>query len=154
MEPIIWGVVFILAAVLLVWLGVRCRRRAQRDYEDDVRRYAASTAMKVVQLDEDTLETWQEREDGSRELCRETVYLPTYEYTVDGKLYQYHSRQSLSGRRDLGRQVMGYYDPANPSCITENKPRKPILGGFLFFAGALILLFFAIGLFTGNVAIS
>ena len=60
----------------------------------------------------------------------------------------------LSGKRDLGRQVMGYYDPAKPERITENRPRKPVLGGFLFFFGALILLFFGIMTFTGNITIS
>ena len=73
---------------------------------------------------------------------------------MNGTTYRYSSRQSLSGKRDLGRQVMGYYDPAKPERITENRPRKPVLGGFLFFFGALILLFFGIMTFTGNITIS
>lgn len=154
MENTIWGTIFALAAVLLVWLGIRRRKAAHRDYEDDLQRYTASTMMKVVQLDESILETWEERDNGSRELCRQTVYLPTYEYTVDGRLYQYRSRQSFSGKWALGRQVAGYYDPSNPSVITENKPRRPIFGGFAFFAGAAFMLFFAIGTFAGIVAIT
>lgn len=123
------------------------------DYEDDVRRYTASTVMTVVHLDESVLETWEDRDDGGRELRRETVYQPTYEYTVDGKTYRYASRQCVSSR-DMGRQVTGYYDPADPSCITENRPRKPILGGFFFFAFAAFLLFFAYWSFTGELYIS
>lgn len=45
MEQIIWGAAFLLAAVLLVWLGVRHRKNAQKSYEDDVRRYTAATVM-------------------------------------------------------------------------------------------------------------
>ena len=153
MGNIMWGIVFLLAGVVLVWLGIRQRKRAQRDYEDDVRRYTASTVMTVVHLDESVLETWEDRDDGGRELRRETVYQPTYEYTVDGKTYRYASRQCVS-RRDMGRQVTGYYDPADPSCITENRPRKPILGGFFFFAFAAFLLFFAYWSFTGELSVS
>ena len=47
MGNIMWGIVFLLAGVVLVWLGIRQRKRAQRDYEDDVRRYTASTVMTV-----------------------------------------------------------------------------------------------------------
>lgn len=50
--------------------------------------------------------------------------------------------------------MVGYYDPDRPDHITENRPRKPVLGGFLFFFGALILLFFGIMTFTGQVAFS
>ena len=149
MGNIMWGIVFLLAGVVLVWLGIRQRKRAQRDYEDDVRRYTASTVMTVVHLDESVLETWEDRDDGGRELRRETVYQPTYEYTVDGKTYRYASRQCVSSR-DMGRQVTGYYDPADPSCITENRPRKPILGGFFFFAFAAFLLFFANAITADN----
>ena len=82
MGNIMWGIVFLLAGVVLVWLGIRQRKRAQRDYEDDVRRYTASTVMTVVHLDESVLETWEDRDDCGRELRRETVYQPTYEYTA------------------------------------------------------------------------
>ena len=34
MGNIMWGIVFLLAGVVLVWLGIRQRKRAQRDYED------------------------------------------------------------------------------------------------------------------------
>ena len=154
MENIVWGTVFTLAAAVLVWLGVRRRRSVKKDYENDVKQYTASTMMKVVELEEREEERWEEREDGTRELARYKVYLPTYEYTVDGKTYRYFSRQSLSGKRDLGRQIPGYYDPANPKLITENRIRKPVFGGFGFFLFAAFLLFFAFNTFVGNVAIS
>ena len=153
MEQIIWGIAFLLAAVLLVWLGIRRRRNAQKEYEDDVQRYTATTVMTVVHLEESVLEAWEDQDDGSRELRRETVYTPTYEYTVGGQTYQYCSRRCVSSR-DMGRQVTGYYDPSDPRRITEDKPRKPILGGLLFFAGAAFLLFFAVEAFAGNLNIS
>ena len=149
MEEMLWGIALALGAVVMALLGVRQRKHAQASYQEDVKRYTASTTMKVVHLEESVLETWEEQEDGSQELRRETVYSPTYEYTVDGKTYQYISRSCLSSRRDLGRLVMGYYDPTDPSRITEYKPRRPIFGGFFFFFGAALLLLIAILIFTG-----
>ena len=154
MQYITAGIGFLLAAVLMAWLGVRRRKSAQTEYEDEMRRYTAHTMMKIVRIEESVEERWEHQEDGSDQLRRETVYLPTYEYAVNGRTYQYTSRQGLSRKRDLGRQVVGYYDPDQPDHITENRPRKPVLGGFLFFFGALILLFFGIMSFTGQAAIS
>ena len=148
------GTGFLLGGVLAAWLGIRRRKGARKEYEDDVRRYPGTTMMKVVWIEESVVERWEHQEDGSDRLRRETVYLPTYEYAVNGRTYQYASRQALSSKRDLGRQVVGYYDPDRPDHITENRPRKPVLGGFLFFFGALILLFFGIMTFTGQVAFS
>ncbi len=148
------GIGFILGAVLVAWLGVRQRKGARKEYEDDVRRYTGTTMMKVVWIEESVDERWEHQEDGSDQLRRETDYLPTYEYTVNGRTYRYSSRQSLSGKRDLGRQVVGYYDPKQPDRITENRPRKPVFGGFLFFALAAFLLWFGIMTFTGQVAFS
>ena len=154
MQYITAGIGFLLAAVLMAWLGVRRRKSAQKEYEDDVRRYTGTTMMKVVWIEESVDERWEHQEDGSDQLRRETDYLPTYEYTVNGRTYRYSSRQSLSGKRDLGRQVVGYYDPKQPDRITENRPRKPVFGGFLFFALAAFLLWFGIMTFTGQVAFS
>ena len=105
--------------------------------------------MKVVWIEESVNERWEQQEDGSEQLRRETVYLPTYEYTVNGKTYRYASRQTVSGKRELGRQVVGYYDPTRPDRITENKPRKPVLGGMCFFMFAAFLLWFGIMSFAG-----
>ena len=154
MQYITAGIGFLLAAVLMAWLGVHRRKSAQKEYEDDVRWYTGTTMMKVVWIEESADERWEHQKDGSDRLRRETYYLPTYECTVNGTTYRYSSRQSLSGKRDLGRQVVGYYDPDRPDHITENRPRKPVLGGFLFFFGALILLFFGTMTFTGQVAFS
>lgn len=112
------------------------------------------TMMKVVWIEESVNERWEQQEDGSEQLRRETVYLPTYEYTVNGKTYRYASRQTVSGKRELGRQVVGYYDPTRPDCITENKPRKPVLGGMYFFMFAAFLLWFGIMSFAGMLSIS
>ena len=148
------GTGFVLGAVLVAWLGVRQRKGAWKGYEDDVRRYTGTTMMKVVWIEESVDERWEHQEDGSDQLRRETVYLPTYEYTVNGRTYRYASRQTLSGKRELGRQVVGYYDPKQPDRITEDRPRKPVFGGFFFFAFAVFLLWFGIMTFTGQVSIS
>ena len=148
------GIGFILGAVSVAWLGVRQRKGARQEYEDTVRRYTGTTMMKVVWIEESVDERWEHQEDGSDRLRRETVYLPTYEYTVNGRTYRYASRQTLSGKRELGRQVVGYYDPKQPDRITEDRPRKPVFGGFLFFVFAVFLLWFGIMTFTGQVSIS
>ena len=132
----------------------RRRKGAQKEYEDTVRRYTGTTMMKVVWIEESADERWEHQKDGSDRLRRETVYLPTYEYAVNGRTYQYASRQALSSKRDLRRQVMGYYDPAKPERITENRPRRPVLGGIGFFVFSAFLLWFGIMTFTGQVAIS
>lgn len=122
------GIGFILGAVSVAWLGVRQRKGARQEYEDTVRRYTGTTMMKVVWIEESVNERWEQQEDGSEQLRRETVYLPTYEYTVNGKTYRYASRQTVSGKRELGRQVVGYYDPTRPDRITENKAAKACFG--------------------------
>ena len=119
-----------------------------------MRRYTGTTMMKVVWIEESVDERWEQQEDGSEQLRRETVYLPTYEYTVNGRAYRYASRQTLSSKRELGRQVVGYYDPNRPDCITENKPRKPVLGGMGFFLFAAFLLWFGIMSFAGMLSVS
>ena len=98
------GTGFLLGGVLAAWLGIRRRKGARKEYEDDVRRYTGTTMMKVVWIEESVVERWEHQEDGSDRPRRETYYLPTYEYTVNGTTYRYSSRQSLSGKRDLGRQ--------------------------------------------------
>ena len=51
-------------------------------------------------------------------------------------------------------ESVGYYDPTRPDCITENKPRKPVLGGMCFFMFAAFLLWFGIMSFAGMLSIS
>ena len=154
MQYITAGIGFLLAAVLMAWLGVRRRKSAQKEYEDDVRRYTGTTMMKVVWIEESVDERWEQQEDGSEQLRRETVYLPTYEYTVNGRTYRYASRQTLSSKRELGRQVVGYYDPNRPDRITENRPRRPVLGGIGFFVFSAFLLWFGIMSFAGMLSVS
>ena len=85
MQYITAGIGFLLAAVLMAWLGVRRRKSAQKEYEDDVRRYTGTTMMKVVWIEESADERWAHQKDGSDRLRRETVYLPTYEYHSEWK---------------------------------------------------------------------
>jgi hypothetical protein len=105
--------------------------------------------MKVVHVEESEYDRWEDQPDGSSKLRREKAYLPTYECSVNGKTYRYLSFQSVSSKRDVGKQVVGYYQPDRPDLITENRPRKPVFGGFLYFYGAAICLFFGIVTFTG-----
>lgn len=51
MENIIWGVLLTLVAGLLVWLGVRHRKKARQQYEADSRRCTAVTAMTIESLE-------------------------------------------------------------------------------------------------------
>ena len=96
--------------------------------------------MTVTDIRQEDVERWEEQEDGTSRLARYVVYLPTYEYTVDGKTYTYSSRQDWGSPKGVGRQKTGYYDPKNPDLIREDKPRKPLLGGGIFFLFAAICL--------------
>ena len=148
------GTGFLIGAVLTGWLGVRRQKGAQEEYASDVRRYTARTMMKIVHLEESVIERWEHEETGSDRLRRERVYQPTYEYTVNGKTYQYLSCQPLPSKQDLGRQVVGYYDPRQPDRITENQPRRPVFSGAYFFVWTAFLLFFSIMSFTGQLSFS
>ena len=96
--------------------------------------------MTVTDIRQEDVERWEEQEDGTSRLMRYVVYLPTYEYTVDGKTYTYSSRQDWGSPKGVGRQKTGWYDPKRPDLIREDKPRKPILGGGLFFLFAAFCL--------------
>ena len=144
----------LLGAILLFWLGTRHRKKVYAEYEDDSQKYTATTTMTLIKQTKSETQRWEDKGDGNQELVTDICYLPTYEYTVNGRTYRYSSRQSLSGKRDLGRQVVGYYDPAKPERITENRPRRSVLGGIGFFVFAAFLLWFGIMTFTGQVAIS
>ncbi len=144
MEELLWPILMLLAAALLLYLGIRSRKSAYQGYQDGLQRYTATTTMTITNVEKRITERWEDRDDGSREIVYDTDYLPTYEYTVDGKTYQYLSRQSTYGPKAVGKQVPGYYDPKNPESITENKPQKPVLGGVLFFLMAAILAVFGL----------
>lgn len=144
MEELLWPIMMLLAAALLLYLGIRSRKNADQGYQDDLRRYTATTTMTITNVEKRITERWEDRDDGSREIVYDTDYLPTYEYTVDSRTYHYQSRQSTFGPKALGKQVPGYYDPKHPESITENKPQKPVLGGVLFFLMAAILAVFGL----------
>ncbi len=124
----------------LAWIGILQRKSSQETYKHDVRLYSASTLMKVVDVEESEFESWENQPDGSSRLRREKIYLPTYEYAVNGKKYWYYSRKSVSGKGDVGKQVVGYYAPNRPDIITENRQGKPVFGGFLCFLVLRFLL--------------
>ena len=65
MQYITAGIGFLLAAVLMAWLGVHRRKSAQKEYEDDMRRYTGTTMMKVVWIEESADERWEHQKDGS-----------------------------------------------------------------------------------------
>lgn len=69
------GTGFLLGGVLAAWLGIRRRKGARKEYEDDVRRYTGTTMMKVVWIEESVVERWEHQEDGSDRPHRETVVL-------------------------------------------------------------------------------
>ena len=140
MENLIPALILAVVCALMIWLGLRNRKGAIKAYEDDKQRYTGTATMTVVDLREENVERWEDQEDGTSRLARYVVYLPTYTYTVDGKTYTYSSRQDFGSAKGVGRQVTGYYDPLKPDLIREDKPRKPILGGGLFFLFAAFCL--------------
>lgn len=153
MEELLWPIILLLLAALLIYLGIRSRKNAYLSYQDDLQRYTATTPMTITSVEKRVTERWEDRDDGNRELVTDIAYLPTYEYTVDGKTYHYSSRQSTFGSKAVGKQVTGYYDPKHPESITENKPQKPILGGFLFFLLAAAALVFGLVLLYNYVSL-
>lgn len=144
MYQFIYALVMIIVAVLLIWLGRYRRKKACENFEQDSQKYRGVTTMTVIRVDKVEDEVWEDREDGNKVQMPVTYYCPTYEYTVDGKTYQYFSRQSTQGTRQVGSQIPGYYDPANPQDITENRIRKPALAGGIFFVLAAVLIVFAV----------
>lgn len=134
------AVVVALVGALMVWLGLRSRKSAIQGYEDDKQRYTATATMTVTDIRKEDVERWEDQEDGSSRLMRYVVYLPTYEYTVDGKTYTYSSNQDWGSSKGVGRQKTGYYDPKRPDLIREDKPRKPLIGGGIFFVFAAFCL--------------
>ena len=153
MEELLWPIVLLLLAALLIYLGIRSRKNAYLSYQDDLQRYTAATPMTITSVEKRVTERWEDRDDGNQELVTDIAYLPTYEYSVDGKTYHYPSRQSTFGPKAVGKQVTGYYDPKHPESITENKPQKPVLGGFLFFLLAAFLAVFGLVLLYNYVSL-
>lgn len=140
MENLIPALILAAVCALMIWLGLRNRKGAIKAYEDDKQRYTGTATMTVVDLREEDVERWEDQEDGTSRLARYTVHLPTYEYTVDGKTYTYSSNQDWGSNKGVGRQKMGYYDPKRPDLIREDKPRKPLIGGGIFFVFAAFCL--------------
>ena len=115
MENLLPALILPLVIALMVWLGLRSRKSAIAGYEDDKQRYTATATMTVTDIRQEDVERWEEQEDGTSRLMRYVVYLPTYEYTVDGKTYTYSSRQDWGSPKGVGRQKTGWYDPKRPT---------------------------------------
>ena len=84
MENLLPALILPLVGALMAWLGLRSRKSAIAGYEDDKQRDTATASMTVSDIRLDDVERWEEQEDGTSRLMRYVVYLPTYEYTVDG----------------------------------------------------------------------
>lgn len=137
------GLILLAVAILLVFLGIRRRKRAYAEYQTDNRVYTAETPMTIIGLDKRNTELWEDTSEGNREIRYYTEDVPTYEYTVNGTTYHYTGNKVSQTDTGVGSTVTGYYEPANPENITEFKPGKPALGGIAYFLGAAFLLFLA-----------
>lgn len=144
MSDLVLGIVFLLIAVLLLYLGIRSRKSAYQSYQDDLQRCTAVTTVTVTSIDKSEEEQWEDRDDGSRELVRYAIYTATLSYSINGKDYTQTVTERYATSYTAGQQLTGYYDPADPGRILLGKPKKPILGGFLFFLMAAILAVFGL----------
>ena len=134
------GLLFLGVGLLLAVVGVFQRRGLFLAYESGRKRYTGTTPMKITHIETSTMTTWEEQEDGASRECHSTIYLPTYEYTVvDGKTYQYASRQDTC--HSVGACVTSYYDHSNPKLILEDPVRPSYFSGFFFFPQGAVCLF-------------
>lgn len=140
MSELVLGIVFLLIAALLLFLGVRYRRNSYACYAEDSQRCTATTTLTVTDVDKQEEEQWEDRDDGSRELVRYAIYTTTLSYTVNGQGYTQTLTERYSSSYTAGQQITGYYDPADPGRVLLGKPKKPVLSGLVFFLGAAILL--------------
>ena len=51
MEELLWPILMLLAGILLIFLGVRSRKNADRDYQDDRKRYTGTTTMTITNVE-------------------------------------------------------------------------------------------------------
>ena len=124
MQYITAGIGFLLAAVLMAWLGVRRRKSAQKEYEDEMRRYTAHTMMKIVRIEESVEERWEHQEDGSDQLRRETVYLPTYEYAVNGRTYRTQAVRVFPASGISGGRLLAITILISPTTLRKTAPEN------------------------------
>ena len=65
MSELVLGIVFLLIAALLLFLGVRYRRNSYACYAEDSQRCTATTTLTVTDVDKQEEEQWEDRDDGS-----------------------------------------------------------------------------------------
>ena len=75
MEELLWPILMLLAAALLLYLGIRSRKSAYQGYQDDLLRYTATTTMTITNVEKRITERWEDRDDGSREIVYDTDHL-------------------------------------------------------------------------------
>ena len=144
MSDLVLGIVFLLIAVLLLYLGIRSRKSAYQSYQDDLQRCTAVTTVTVTSIDKSEEEQWEDRDDGSRELVRYAIYTATLSYSINGKDYTQTVTERYAASYTAGQQFTGYYDPADPGRVLLGKPKKPVLSGIAFFLGAAVFLVLAV----------
>ena len=144
MSDLVLGIVFLLIAALLLFLGVRYRRNSYAGYESDTRRCTATTAVTVTSVDKSEEDQWENRDDGSRELVHYAIYTTTLSYTINGTDYTQTVTERYAASYTAGQQFTGYYDPADPGRVLLGKPKKPVLSGIAFFLGAAVFLVLAV----------
>ena len=135
MDHLLWGLILAALAAVFVCIARLQRKREKKDYSLAALLYSAKTGMKIVDVEETSRETWENGDGGRTRRGRSKIYLPTYEYTVDGRTYRYKSRVSVSSKREVGRTVTGYY---NPELITEEKPKQNICCFFVVRSGRVL----------------
>ena len=65
-----------------------------------------------------------------------TIYYPIYEYSVDGKTYNYEGRTGSSHREKLGKTMILLYNTENPSDCFSPKDK---FGIFVLLLGIFLL---------------
>ena len=132
----------LLLGLLFIWLGKKLWNNATKGNEEYQQRYTGRTTLRVIRVEKNE---WEETDSNAEEFKRPvtvTSYTPVYEYTVDGQRYEYSTRLGSSiNQYPIGKEYPGYYNPKNPTDVTETL--KDIAGGGNRF---LSLLFFGIGI--------
>ena len=126
----------LILGIFLLWFGKRKRKKAREANEEHKLRYTKETTLRVIAVDKSERDEWVDSDDPdhSRELVHSVTYTPVYEYTVNGQRYEYHTRLGNSSGYQIGAECTGYYNPKNPSDVTETV-HDPFASSDIFFGG-------------------